>query len=394
MIDILAWLVALPLSLSLAYLGIELLFGLRPLAANRGFAASEGDSRVAVLIPAHDEGLDIAETVLSLAQASAVRILVVADNCRDDTAAAARAAGADVVERSDPERRGKGYALAFGREGLALDPPDVVIILDADCRLHGDSAERLAARAVATGHPVQAANLLTAREDVASPLIAVSNFAMLVKNLVRARGLMRLGGGAMLFGTGMAFAWPLFVKLPLATGDAVEDLNLGLHLARQGVRIDLDDRALVTSKAAAVDSSRAQRSRWEHGFLRTALSEGLPLLLRGLAQRSRNLATLGAHLLVPPLALLMLLSMLALALTGTAALVGGSWMPFLLTVSAFGFACVLLLAAWWRHGRATLPFASLVRIPLYIVWKIPIYIGFFTRNQKDWNRTARDGERD
>ena len=392
MIDVFAWLVALPLSAMLTYLAIELLCGLRRLPGYPG-ADSAPTARIVLLVPAHNEEAGIAATVAALAGATpGADILVVADNCSDDTARTAQAAGARVAVRYDPDQRGKGYALAFGREQLVNDPPDAVIVVDADCQLAPGSADRLAARAVATGRPVQAANLLTATAT-ASPLVAVSNFAMLVKNLVRARGLMRLGGGALLFGTGMAFAWPLFARLPLATGDAVEDLNLGLWLSRQGVAIDLDDAALVTSGAAPVESSRAQRSRWEHGFLRTAARQGLPMLLRGIASGSRLRAALGAHLLIPPLALLMLLSLLGLVVLAAMAAATGLWGPFLLASAALAGCGTMLLIAWWRFGRSLLPFSALLRVPFYIAWKIPIYIGFFTRNQKDWNRTTRDGDR-
>lgn len=387
MIMSLAWLIVLPLAFSLIYLGTELAFGLRPLP-DEAWTGFDRQRRIAILIPAHNESAGIIQTVSALkATAPTAEILVIADNCDDDTAALARQAGATVAVRDDPSRRGKGFALAFGRDVLERAPPEAVIVIDADCRLAQGSAERLALRALVHGRPVQASNLLTS--DQASPLVAVSNFAMLVKNLVRARGLKRLGGGAMLFGTGMAFCWPLFARLPLATGDAVEDLSLGLWLARQGVPVDLDDRAQVTSSAAPIESSRAQRSRWEHGFLRTAATKALPLMLEGLVGRSRNLATLGAHLLVPPLALLMLLSVIGLAIAAAAGFWNGHWMPLIVGGSAFVFSSAMLLVAWWRYGRGVLPFADLLRIPWYIIWKVPIYIGFFTRNQKDWNRTQR-----
>ncbi|WP_194954720.1 glycosyltransferase family 2 protein [Sphingopyxis solisilvae] len=393
MIALLAWLVALPLALSLLYLGSELLLGLAALRTPTTAATTKG-ARILLLVPAHNEARDIGATVAALgAAAPAAEIMVIADNCIDDTAATARAAGARVAERADPQHRGKGYALDFGRDQLAPDPPDAVIVVDADCRLLAGSAERLAARAIATGRPVQAANLLTAAGTV-SPIVAVSNFAMLVKNLVRARGLVRIGGGALLFGTGMAFAWPLFRTLPLATGDAVEDLGLGLWLARQGIAVELDDGARVTSPAAALASSRAQRSRWEHGFLRTAARQGLPMLLGGIAAASRHRAALGAHLLVPPLALLMLLALAGLAFTAAAGAAAQYWLPFQILAAVFLLDVALLLAAWWRHGRDQLPLKALLLVPLYMLWKIPIYLGFFTRRQTGWNRTRRAGEED
>ncbi|SEH18219.1 Glycosyltransferase, catalytic subunit of cellulose synthase and poly-beta-1,6-N-acetylglucosamine synthase [Sphingopyxis sp. YR583] len=391
MIVLIAWLIALPLSLSLLYLGTEILFGLRPLRGQPG-GAQPTPVRIAILVPAHNEAAGIAATVLALESAApGAETLVVADNCTDETAALAAQAGAKVAERSDPDRRGKGYALAFGRDALSHDPPAAVIIVDADCRLGDGSASRLAAQAIASGRPVQSANLLVSAEKPA-PLVAVSNFAMLIKNLVRARGLLRLGGGAMLFGTGMAFSWPLFARLPLATGDVVEDLSLGLWLAKKGIKVGMDDEALVTSAPASLESSRAQRSRWEHGFLRTAAKQGLPLFLRGLAKASRNLMTLGAHLMVPPLALLMLLSSIAIAALVVIAAISETWVPAIFAGTAFAYACTLLTVAWWRYGRAMLPFAALLRVPLYIVWKIPIYLGLFTRSQTHWNRTKREGE--
>ena len=79
----------------------------------------------------------------------------------DDTAACVRAAGCEAIERHDLTARGKGYALAFGRDHLAAGaPPDAVVILDADCRLLPGSIEALAREALARGAPVQAVNLV------------------------------------------------------------------------------------------------------------------------------------------------------------------------------------------------------------------------------------------
>ncbi|QXF12320.1 glycosyltransferase family 2 protein [Sphingopyxis terrae] len=387
MIDLLAWVLATPFLLLLAYLLVELTAGLARLAPRD---PDTPPAHMVLLIPAHDESASIAETVRGLAAASpTAHILVVADNCSDNTAERARAAGAEAIERNDRERRGKGFALAFGRDHLAGAPPDAVIVVDADCRMDAGSAERLAAAALISGAPVQASNLLASPPGV-SPLVSISNFAMLVKNVVRARGLLRIGGGALLFGTGMAFPWSLFARLPLASANAVEDLELGLRLAREGIKVGFDDGARVTSPAASLASSRGQRSRWEHGFLDTARRQAGPLLGAARRRRSRHLAALGAHLLVPPLALLLLAAALDLALVTGLALSGADSRPAMLLLVLLALVALALLAAWWREARALLPARDLLRAPLYLLWKLPVYLAFFTRRQTGWNRTGRD----
>lgn len=386
-IDLLAWGLATPVAILLLYLAAELVCGLARQAPQ---ALGPPPARIVLLIPAHNEADGIEETVRALtAAAPAAHILVVADNCADATADCARAAGAETIERDEPARRGKGFALAFGRDHLAADPPDAVIVVDADCRIEPGSAERLAAAAAASGAPVQASNLLMTPAGI-SPLVAISNFAMLVKNVVRARGLVRIGGGALLFGTGMAFPWSLFARLPLASANMVEDLELGLQLAHKGVRVGFDDGARVNSPAASLASSRGQRSRWEHGFLDTARRQAGPLLRAAARSRSRHLGALGAHLLVPPLALLLLVASLALALVAGLAAFGADWAPALLLLALLALDGLALLIVWWREARAVLPARDLLRVPLYLLWKLPLYLAFFTRRQTGWNRTRRD----
>jgi cellulose synthase/poly-beta-1,6-N-acetylglucosamine synthase-like glycosyltransferase len=391
-LNAIAWLLAGALSAVLIYLCLELSAGLWK-SDKRCVKASRPQSAGAILVPAHNEAFSIAATVAALRIAAPqCRIVVVADNCTDTTADLARAAGAEAIVRNNLKQKGKGFALAFGRDYLAQTPPEAVIIIDADCRLSAGSAEILIARAVDGDQPVQGVNLLVTGETE-SPLTSISNFAMLVKNLVRARGLERLGGGTLLFGTGMAFPWKLFATLELATSHVVEDLELGLSLAKIGVCVRFEDRALVTSPAASVADSKGQRSRWEHGFMQTAMHNGLPFLMSGFSKGSRHLLFIGAHMMVPPLAMLMLLSAVALALLSIWVWAGsGSVAPLMLLGASVFLLSVTLLAAWWTEGRKVISGPSLLKIPFYILWKLPIYLRFFTARQTGWNRTQRDGE--
>ena len=381
MIDILAWaLLVAPAALTLILM-IELAAAYLPCRDQPG----SRNARIAVIIPAHDEEAGIAATVAD-ARASAphdTRLIVVADNCSDGTAQVARAAGAEVIERHDPDRRGKGFALAFARDCLTADPPDVVLIVDADCSIAGDGIARLAAVAQASGRPVQSAYLMRPRPDLGA-MVGLSGFAFLVRNLVRQRGLARLGAPALLTGSGMAFRWDAFVAAPLATADLAEDLTIGIALARWGLPPVFLPEVTTWSDPARRAATRIQRTRWEQGFLRTATVEAPSLLVSG----RWPLICLGLHLLVPPLALLVLTDSTVLALLGLIA--SASSLPFLLLARLLVALSLLLGLTWLRFGRAQISGVRLLLIPFYILWKLPIYIGALLRPERRWVRTDRD----
>jgi cellulose synthase/poly-beta-1,6-N-acetylglucosamine synthase-like glycosyltransferase len=322
----------------------------------------------AVLVPAHDEAAGIAETLRSIAPqlAPGDRLLVVADNCSDDTAAIAAAAGAEVLERRDLQRRGKGYALAFGIRHLEMNPADVLIVIDADCRVAPGTIERLARTAAAAGRPVQA--LYEMRSDAGGGL---AEFAWRVKNHVRPLGYRRLGLPCQLMGTGMAIPWGLVDAGLLASGEIVEDMALGLELARRGAPPLFCPEASVTSVFPATAAAAAQqRTRWEHGHL------GLILRAPRFVRADVKLIALLLDLCVPPLALLFLVLTALLAL---------SW--------AFVFHLLLLgaavLLAWAAYSRDVLPLAKLACAPLYAAAKLPLYVRFLLRRQVAWVRTTR-----
>ena len=148
-------------------------------------------SKVAVLVPARNEGVAIAPTLKDIKRQLRANdtLLVVADNCVDKSAAVARDFGADVVERHDADRIGKGYALDFGLRHLEKNPPDIVIMVDADCRLADDAIDNLVSCCASTARPVQALYLMTSPDGTQR----IAELAWRVKNWVRPLGLKALG---------------------------------------------------------------------------------------------------------------------------------------------------------------------------------------------------------
>ena len=352
--------------------------------------------RIAVLMPAHNESGMIAPALRSiLPQLShADRLLVVADNCSDDTAAIAAAEGAEVIERSDVVHRGKGYALDFGVRHLESDAPDIVLIVDADCQVSQGAIDRLARLCAKTARPVQAVYFMHAARD-AGPAMRIAEFAWLVKNHVRPRGLLRLGLPCQLMGSGMAFPWSSIKTATLATGHIVEDLKLGLDLARAGAPPLFCPEALVSSNfPTSAPGIQAQRTRWEHGHLSVILSEAPRMLLESLKSWDANLFSMAIDLCVPPIALLVLV----VGALWTVSAVYYFLTQAILPVAATTIAAVLLagsvLLSWAAYGRQTLSFGDLVLGFLYPLRKISLYFRFMFARQMEWVRSKRDGDRD
>ena len=109
----------------------ECFLALLPLPKHR----SGERGKVAVLIPAHNEQLLIGQTLQRLLpQITAVdRVLVVADNCTDKTALMARSHGVECPRTPRHAESGKRLRISRWRGSFGLDPPDVVIVFDADC---------------------------------------------------------------------------------------------------------------------------------------------------------------------------------------------------------------------------------------------------------------------
>jgi hypothetical protein len=88
---------------------------------------------------------------------------------------------------------------------------------------------------------------------------------------------------------------------------------------------------------------------------------------------------------VPPLALLVMLGAVVLAGLALAKPTAALWFG-----AAYAGALLALLAAWVSIGRSVLPPALLLKIPGYLLWKLPIYLRLARGADRRWTRTGRD----
>lgn len=360
--------------------------------SQRNWEVMQPRPAIAVLIPAHNEAAVIGNTLAQLTPQllEQDRLIVVADNCADETAAIARTHGAIVLERRDDQRRGKGYALDFGLNYLASSPPDVVVVVDADCLVESGALEKTARQAVTYNRPVQATYLMETPATLRSK-DTVSILAFTVKNLVRPLGLDGLRLPCLLTGTGMAFPWSVIQKISLASGNIVEDMKLGLDLALVGHPPMFCAEARVTGVLPQQSqAAKSQRTRWEHGHLSTIRTEVPPLIWASVQKQRFDLLAIALDLLIPPLSLLVILWLAVMALATGFALLGGAQLPAMILAGEGLLVLTAIFISWAKFARKELPLRTLLSVPLYILWKIPLYLKFLVKPQTRWVRTERD----
>ncbi|MCU0536638.1 MAG: glycosyltransferase [Hydrococcus sp. Prado102] len=347
--------------------------------------------KVSVLVPAHNESSGIRTTLETLLpQVSEPKnIVVIADNCNDDTAAIAREYGITVIERENSQLRGKGYALDYGLQFLEAQPPDIVVTVDGDCNVAPQTIERITRLAKKTNRPVQSTYLMEQPANPSSKDI-ISALAVRVKNLVRPSGLLRLGFPNLLTGSGMAFPWQVIRQISLANSKTVDDMQSSIDLAIAGYPTIYCDRALVTGRLMEKEAATSQRTRWEHGHIETLLTQSPRLLKAAIAQKRYELIMLALEIAIPPLSLLVMLWLGATAVASLAAVLGLSWIPLaILTLAGISIVCAVALS-WAKFCRTEIPGKSLIAIPFYLLWKIPLYIAYSLEPQTKWLKTERD----
>lgn len=345
----------------------------------------------AILIPAHEEEAGIADAVRSVASATYPaelrRIFVVADNCTDGTAAAARTAGAIVYERFDETQRAKGFALCWLLDRLEAEGQrfDAYIVVDADSRLSANFLE-LMAGALAGGARAAQGQYRVANDDGAwtAGLRAVA-FALF--NHLRPLGRTALGWSAGLKGNGMCFSRGVIERFGWGSHSLAEDAEYHALLVAQGVRVVYVPDAVVSSEMpTSLRQARTQQARWERGRLDLIRACASPLLQSFV--RDRNMAAMDAamEIVVPPLSLLMGAALGTLVLAAALRSEPG-------LLLALALLALLTLHVWIGAALAKLSpraYLSLLRAPLYIAWKCWVYLAAFTgRGGGPWVRTER-----
>jgi cellulose synthase/poly-beta-1,6-N-acetylglucosamine synthase-like glycosyltransferase len=349
--------------------------------------------RFDVFVPAHNEEAGIARTVANLRRldwpADCVRVIVIADNCSDATSRIATAAGARVYERTNLEKRGKGYALAYAFERSASEAwSDAVVVIDADAEASANLLEAFAVRIENGAYAVQAHyGVLNPLASWRTRLITIAKAAF---HIVRSRARERAGVSCGIRGNGWCVTHSLLERVPYRAFSLTEDVEYGIELGLAGYRVQYADEAHSNADMVSGEQiARKQRQRWEHGRFQLIRAKTLPLLEAACRQRSAVCFDLALDLLVLPLSYVTL-NVLALLVLATLAT---WWQPPLRPWLWLGGACaaslvLYVLRGWQLSGTGARGLFDLARAPGFIVWKILLMLR--RRTSDEWVRTDRE----
>jgi cellulose synthase/poly-beta-1,6-N-acetylglucosamine synthase-like glycosyltransferase len=189
----------------------------------------------------------------------------------------------------------------------------------------------------------------------------------------------------------MAFPWSVIRSVSLASGNIVEDMQLSMDLAIAGYpTLFCPNTKLIGLLPQQEQAAKSQRTRWEHGHLQTMRSQVPPLLKAAVKQKRFDLFAIALDLCIPPLSLLVMLWAALIAITSLMGVLTNVWLPTTLLLVAGGMILTAILAAWIKFGRSDLPARTLLAIPFYVLWKVPLYLAFIIKPQTKWVRTERD----
>jgi cellulose synthase/poly-beta-1,6-N-acetylglucosamine synthase-like glycosyltransferase len=354
----------------------------------------EGKFNFLILVPAHNEGKSLVDTIVSLKDIHKTgedKIVVVADNCDDDTAQIARDHGVEVLERNEPTLRGKGYALRWAMDQYNLDDFNAVAIIDADTIVEQNILPVMATSLSSGFGAIQLNNMPYLKDN--SPLVSLQYIASLTENYLfyKPRSVLRLP--VLLRGTGMAIRSDVLQKHPWDSHSITEDVDYAVNILKEGYKITFSTQSKVSAKSPeSFDQAMTQKKRWSSGTFGLIADNFGALIKTGIGTKNYGLVELAfsLFLLSRPTMIYFSTLMIIFTLLGSPpnqnALIGVNIILISLII-IYIFSGALL-----SKNRMQL-LSAIPLIPFYGVWYLLVQIrSLFGFRKSEWVRTERKSD--
>jgi|SRR5579884_256636 len=350
-------------------------------------------TRFGIIIPAHNEELLLDRLLKSINKqnypSEIVKTIVVADNCSDNTAKIGIENGALVLERKDDNLRGKGYAIKFSLERIAINEYDAIFIIDADSIIREDLFIQLD-KVLRNGKKI-----IQCYNGVANPdkswFTRLLDVSRTIGNEIYHPGKQKLGLSSYLMGNGMCFSVDILTKYGWDAFTVGEDWEYYAKLVQSGEEVAFANKARVYhQESTSLKQATSQRMRWSSGRFAVAWKYGFNLFFRGLSEGSIKKTDASLPLLFPNPSLGMNLTMLGLLLSF---LIPSEMNKYYFEV--FFLSLVLLQIAIFMIGilytrDKVKNFISLFAAPAFLIWKMGVdAFSALGLGRKKWIRTER-----
>lgn len=354
--------------------------------------------KFACVIPAHNEERNIAKTVGSIRSVEYPRelfdVVVIADNCTDDTASVAWHAGAMVLERTDALKKGKGHALRWAFDQLLESPVryEGFVVVDADSVVSKNFLQCMNWYLEQGYGSIQAADLVVPNPGAWSS--EVSRISLTLYNYVRPLGRKLIHCSAGLRGNGMCFSAETLRSVPWRAHSLTEDLEYGLILLQHGISTVFAPEARVWATMPAKSANaESQRARWEGGRLPVVKKYAPELFVSAIKEWSWKKSDAVIDLLTPAF-----VNMVAVVIyVMCAKFVGEQIVHVQTAVPMLVWSLLLIISIVYvliglAAAKADLAMCKAVLyFPLYLLWKMRLYSKLIvTGITKEWIRTARE----
>ena len=378
--------------LAFAIRGLSL--GKKPMDGN----AVGGDPFFLILIPAHNEEHGIRATIESALAMKyprdRFRVVTIADNCDDATAAVAERCGSEVWVRTDPNNRGKGQALSWAFQRAFLGVFDLIAIIDADTEIEPNFLRAIAGAVAAKGsdHQVfQGRYEFTPNRSQAGWFETFTIASKAAENSFIYRPRSDAGLITLIQGNGFCLPRAVLERVPFEATSIVEDAEYAITLALAGVRVGYVDSARVYSRMTrSIQDAAPQRLRWATGIFQLIWGSVPKLLRLGIKRVEWKLIEAALMLLLTSRLVVLYLTVTAFAsallvLPGHGALAIGAVLLGTVVLQA-----IYLLLMFRGAADTKFPITDLLFMPVYLgilgVTQAGALLGF---RRKRWARTVR-----
>jgi cellulose synthase/poly-beta-1,6-N-acetylglucosamine synthase-like glycosyltransferase len=354
------------------------------------------EKNIAIVVPAHNEAKVIERTISSLKRLDypieRYQIIVVADNCEDDTARIARENGVGCLERFDDERKGKGYALDWALTKLKEDDFDAFVIIDADTVVDRDFLKAMSRRLNEGKQAIQ--GYYDVLNPAQSPMASLSYLGFVISRNLRYKGRSRLGWSCNLLGNGMCFTTEVIKRYGWPAKSIVEDIEFEMMLVLDGIPVAFAPEARIYAEIPGTfQDSTVQRTRWDLGKFRVRNEYLFRLIQTGFRKRSLGCLDSALELIIPPYSLYWVLLFASYAIVfglswGRFPSLLAMWSLILLASFLYALLGLAIARAGWRVYK------NLFFVPFFLAWRVGILLkGYFSGAAKQWVKTEREPQR-